>query len=592
MLAIDFGTTRTKVAYCVPGMAQPELVRFGPLHRPFLPSLVYVHPNGGPLLFGDDAEAMLADDPAGVIDVPKRRLRHRVIRANGRSFTPDEIMRALFGFLHGYVVGEVAALAGQVPEALTLTVPALFGPAEEEMLRSAAAAAGFPATAIRVVSEPEAAAQAWLAAPGNQAEAVIVLDCGGGTTDWAWLKHEGGRFRLAPQVRSGGLEDTGSHDVDLELHAWLAEALGGDVATLELLRARRVDVLTQLARLKESAGRRGGSFEVKLGTRRITVAEGVVRATIQQRFVARVASAFAPYLAAVQEAAGGATPPVLLAGGAARTSGLQPAIEDLGCRAVSWESAEVAVAIGALGSRAAPASLAEVVVDADGNGDTADLAEASRLVVTGGTIRVRPGVYTAALALDRPVSILGDGERERVVVEGNGATPAILWQAAVGRLAGLTICQRDGARPALAVHAGQPVLENCDLISTGDACLGICGKAADPVVRGNKIRDGKSTGVLVYENGRGTLEGNEICGNAGNGVEITTGGAPVVRGNKIRDNKGSGVVVRDNGQGTVEGNEISSNTGASVRVESGCSPTVRNNAVSETFTGWVNSLFS
>ncbi len=36
----------------------------------------------------------------------------------------------------------------------------------------------------------------------------------------------------------------------------------------------------------------------------------------------------------------------------------------------------------------------------------------------------------------------------------------------------------------------------------------------DPVLRRNRIHDGKQSGVLVYEQGRGTLEDNDIFGNA------------------------------------------------------------------------------
>ena len=55
---------------------------------------------------------------------------------------------------------------------------------------------------------------------------------------------------------------------------------------------------------------------------------------------------------------------------------------------------------------------------------------------------------------------------------------------------------------------------------------------------------------------QGTLEGNDIFGNALAGVEIKTGANPTLRSNRIHDGKGSGVVVHDeNGQGTLEDNE-------------------------------------
>jgi F-box protein 11 len=65
----------------------------------------------------------------------------------------------------------------------------------------------------------------------------------------------------------------------------------------------------------------------------------------------------------------------------------------------------------------------------------------------------------------------------------------------------------------------------------------------NPMLRRNRIHDGKQSGVYVHENGVGTLEDNEIFGNAMAGVYIKTGSNPTLRRNRIHDGKQSGVNV-------------------------------------------------
>ena len=45
---------------------------------------------------------------------------------------------------------------------------------------------------------------------------------------------------------------------------------------------------------------------------------------------------------------------------------------------------------------------------------------------------------------------------------------------------------------------GHLKLEECDISSQGLACVGIHG-GADPVLRRNRIHDGREAGVVIYE---------------------------------------------------------------------------------------------
>ena len=93
---------------------------------------------------------------------------------------------------------------------------------------------------------------------------------------------------------------------------------------------------------------------------------------------------------------------------------------------------------------------------------------------------------------------------------------------------------------AVDISQGRLDLEGCDITSTSNACVAIHG-GADPRLRRNRIHDGKQGGVFVYENGLGTLEDNEIFGNAYSGVQIKSGGNPTLRRNRIHDGKQGGV---------------------------------------------------
>jgi len=80
ILAIDFGTSRTKVAYCDTRSGQPVLMLHNGL--PFVPSLFYLPRGNEQVFWGQDAEESLEDDPAGVVDVLKRRLKEPLVRGN------------------------------------------------------------------------------------------------------------------------------------------------------------------------------------------------------------------------------------------------------------------------------------------------------------------------------------------------------------------------------------------------------------------------------------------------------------------------------------------------------------------------------
>ena len=220
-----------------------------------------------------------------------------------------------------------------------------------------------------------------------------------------------------------------------------------------------------------------------------------------------------------------------------------------------------------------------LVVDALHRGHYASLTEALKAARPGTRLLVRPGLYKEGVVVNKPVEIVGVGELGDVVIEASGKD-VVLFRAAMGRIANLTLRQTGGGQwYCVDIAQGRLDLEGCDLTSQSLACVAIHG-GADPRLRRNRIHDGKTTGVQVYENGQGTLEDNEIFANALSGVEIKTGGNPTLRRNRIHDGKQVGVYVSENGLGTLEDNEILANAFTGVEIKTGGNPTLRRNRIS------------
>ena len=147
----------------------------------------------------------------------------------------------------------------------------------------------------------------------------------------------------------------------------------------------------------------------------------------------------------------------------------------------------------------------------------------------------------------------------------------------MGRVANVTLRQLGGAFFGVDIAQGRLDLEDCDITSRGLSCVAIHG-GADPRLRRNRIHDGKQAGVFVYEEGRGTLEDNEIFANAF-GVEIMTGGDPILRRNRINENGYQAIRVYEGGRGTFDDNDLRNNKEGAWDIAKDCQANVtrRNN---------------
>lgn len=348
-IAIDFGTMRTKVAYLDPKRNTLELMRLGQDERPFVPSLFFLGEDGR-RLFGDDAADFLDSDPLGFLPRPlKRELREQWVRAGNRvKATPTELLSILFAGLRKRT-SEIACFRDAPPKGLVLTVPAQYGPPDRDILTASARNAGFHDDCISFIDEPIAAAQAWLAELDGKEEYVVVLDCGGGTLDWACLhRTEAGKFEMMPDLPAGGDNRVGGYDIDEAMYVIVDDAITDEDTRTEL-HNKQSYIRDQIRALKEKHSRTGSGGKIRVGNVPVEIPPEVIDDIITRRFISQACQNLCSYLEKVRDRLKIEKPTVLLVGGSARLRGFKEAVEQQGrCQAVWWERSEYATVLGAV----------------------------------------------------------------------------------------------------------------------------------------------------------------------------------------------------------------------------------------------------
>jgi len=214
-----------------------------------------------------------------------------------------------------------------------------------------------------------------------------------------------------------------------------------------------------------------------------------------------------------------------------------------------------------------------LIVDQLHRGDYPTISEAIAAARPGDRIIVRPGTYTEGLVIDKPLEIIGDGDRAEIVVRAIGK-PVILFQTTAGRVQNLTLRQDGGLWFGVDIKQGRLELEDCDISSVMLACVAIH-DGADPRLRRNRIHDGKAGGVYIYHNGQGILEDNDIFANALAGVAIQIYGNPMLRGNRINKNNLQAIHIENGAAGTFENNDLRDNGLGAWDIAPQCLPNVQ-----------------
>ena len=97
-------------------------------------------------------------------------------------------------------------------------------------------------------------------------------------------------------------------------------------------------------------------------------------------------------------------------------------------------------------------------------GDFSAITAAIEAAKPGDRILVRPGLYREGFVVDKPLEIIGDGNRDDVVIEAKGKD-VLMFQTTMGRVANLTFSQMVSA------NANERGTERTFLSRTSDGLL-------------------------------------------------------------------------------------------------------------------------
>lgn len=204
------------------------------------------------------------------------------------------------------------------------------------------------------------------------------------------------------------------------------------------------------------------------------------------------------------------------------------------------------------------------VVDGTGKGDYVSINAAIEAANPGYKILIRPGIYQESLVVQKPLNIIGDGERGEIEVRAQGQV-TLEFRATEGRISNLKLRQiGDGNRNfhCVVIDLGGPVLDECD-IAGGGAGIAIR-NGANPFVHRNIVHNCQ-IGVMIV-NSKGRLWENEIYGNSAFGVLIGQNSNATLSRNFIHDS-GICVSVVDGSQVLLEENNISRATDSGVLID-------------------------
>jgi molecular chaperone DnaK (HSP70) len=298
-IGIDLGTTNSALAYApLNGDAPPETLPIeqwetpGTLVEvPMLPSFLYLPedalaqqlsgkmPKTQAWIVGRLARRRAAEMPGRVVRSAKSWLGHHtadraapILPWGSEDIGPDQKIspvRAsalILNYLRGVWNNRFADCAFDDQE-VTVTVPASFDVAAQKLTLAAAEEAGFPGS-VKLLEEPQAAFYCWLeqhpdadplwaesSAQGVQSRHVLVVDIGGGTSDFSLFEVRPGASGSIPDIRRVAVSEhilLGGDNIDLALAVLLETRLsGGERGHLS---GPRWDQLVALCRdLKEKA---------------------------------------------------------------------------------------------------------------------------------------------------------------------------------------------------------------------------------------------------------------------------------------------------------------------------------------------------
>ena len=347
IVAIDFGTSRTKLAYFDPHTEKVELM----LHlgtQKYLPSYFAVDEDEE-ILLGYDAQILFESKDRADKRRAKSNLKGEIFESGIQfnaptasppfrkkvSKSPEALLTALFTHLRE-AAGKLLAIE-TVPQRAYLTHPTTFSSDDRTKLEASAQAAGF---SVKLIEEPVAASQFFESVETDLSNDIIILDCGAGTLHWTYMHRQfiyGGRQRYVREngktgkLTAGGTSGVGGRKIDVALANTLQNRLGNRMKAGAKMTEDDSEFLCHEAKLrKEEFCRKPDSklqpikidedLSAELSAREIASA-------IQQHYITPACNEVEPYIKDVIKETG-REPALVLIGGCTQIEGFAGALKE------------------------------------------------------------------------------------------------------------------------------------------------------------------------------------------------------------------------------------------------------------------------
>lgn len=352
-IAIDFGTSTVKAAY-LNADGEPQALELE-ADRYTVPSVFHISKEGE-ISMGNRAEEMDKIDKRGTILSLKRALKLKLRwwqkriskwgQKNKCKPTPDDLKRAflakLFKDIRDRAGERIDIFHGEPPTAVCLTVTNCYDPEEEELLCEAAMKAGFQN--IELVEEALAAAWEWAATEDDRIDEIIVLDCGGGTTDWTYTRRNpDSNFRIPHRFRKPDGVKKGGSDVDTEIGYLARRQLKGS-------QKRRAEgaPIKQKARAWKEDYCNNFKVECKFEDTHIDLTPDDIQTAIDEKFIKPVFRKFKRFVDKLKKELKKESFYVLMVGGSHKLKGVEHAVEELGCKPIQSDKEIIGPVLGAV----------------------------------------------------------------------------------------------------------------------------------------------------------------------------------------------------------------------------------------------------
>jgi len=346
-IGIDFGTTKTMVAEYHVLKKSAKVHRLG---RAFLeiPSTIHTS-ESGEMFFGDAADDEWDSDPRGRIDRFKMKLGIADPSQFGRmTCTAADLTADFLGYVRGLLKERVIHHA---VNRVVLTIPAMFGPAQQKDLTAAAERAGFKE--VELLREPIAAGIAYCDHEGLDGRLrFLVVDWGGGTFDVALLERDEAGDIKVPRQFVRGLPGIGGEDLDDDFWQATSERLinEGCLALDARPNTLRGKYHRELKRTKEKLSEKT-VVDLRLVAEDSRIEKLTwTRSDLEDVFSKKLRAGVSAVAELVEQCRKSKCPPefILLAGGTSRIPLIQQLLgqaTQIPCR--SWSEGRDAIALGA-----------------------------------------------------------------------------------------------------------------------------------------------------------------------------------------------------------------------------------------------------